>query len=321
MTPLVRLSGLRIEAATSRGPAHLLRGVELTIGRGRILGLVGESGSGKSTLALCLLGLLPGNVTARSGEVVMDGVDLARLSPAGMEGWRGRRIAMIFQDPQAALNPLFTVGTHLVDVLRRCQPGVSRRDAVAQAGAALARVEIADPVRRLRAYPHELSGGMRQRVVIAMALLARPDLLLADEPTTALDATVEAGIMHLFEGLRAELAGSILFISHQLGLVAQLCDDIAVLYGGAVVESGPAAAVCAAPKHPYTAALLACELDGMPGEGRLPSIPGEVPDPVSTPPGCIFAPRCLHVTERCRREDQVLRGLAPGWQAACWRAA
>ena len=319
---LVRIRDLRLEAATPRGTAHILRGVDLDIGRGRILGLVGESGSGKSSLALCLLRLLPENVTALTGQMVMDGTDLASLGPADMADRRGREIAMIFQDPMSALNPLFTIGTHLVDVLRRRHAGLSRRQALQQAESALVRVGIADPAERLRAYPHQLSGGMRQRVMVAMALLAQPELLLADEPTTALDATIEAQIVDLFRELRTSFAGSILFISHHLGLVAELCDDIAVMYGGNLVERGPVAAVCAAPKHPYTAALLSCELDETPGGDRLVSIPGEVPDPLATPPGCIFAPRCALAEDRCRTEPQPLRRLGSGdWQAACWKAA
>ena len=320
MTALLQLTGLHLDARTPRGTAHILRGIDLDIGQGRIVGIVGESGSGKSTLALALLRLLPGNVTRLDGQAVMDGTDLLALPDAAMDAWRGSRIAMIFQDPATALNPLFTIGTHLRDVLRRRQPGLSRTALRIQAEAALRRVEIADPAARLRAYPHELSGGMRQRVMIAMALLARPALLLADEPTTALDATVEAGIITLFRNLRADLGGSILFISHDLGLVADLCDDIAVLYGGLVVETGPAPAVTAAPAHPYTAALLACAIeDG--AAGRLPSIPGDVPDPVTDPAGCIFAPRCPLVEARCRAEPQPLRPVSPGRAAACWKAA
>ena len=320
MTALLRITGLHLDARTARGTAHILRGIDLDVARGRIVGVVGESGSGKSTLALALLRLLPGNVTRLQGQATMDGTDLLALPEAAMDAWRGSRIAMIFQDPATALNPLFTIGTHLRDVLRRRQPGLSRAELRTQAEAALRRVEIADPAARLRAYPHELSGGMRQRVMIAMALLARPALLLADEPTTALDATVEAGIIGLFRGLRADLGGSILFISHDLALVADLCDDIAVLYGGLVVETGPAPAVTAAPAHPYTAALLACAIeDGV--TGRLPSIPGDVPDPVTEPPGCIFAPRCPRVEARCRAEPQPLRPVSPGRAAACWKAA
>ncbi len=315
--PLLQIQDLRLEASTPRGTAHILRGIDLEIPRGRIVGIVGESGSGKSSLALALMRLLPSNITRLDGRMLLDGADLATLSEPGMAQLRGRRLAMVFQDPATALNPVFTIGTQLIDVLRRRDPGLSRTRARNQAEQALHRVEIADPARRLRAYPHELSGGMRQRVMIAMALLVRPDLLLADEPTTALDATVEAGIVALFERLRTELGGSILFISHHLGLVATLCDDIAVLYGGRILETGPAQAVCLTPRHPYTAALLACE-PGADETGRLTTIPGDVPDPVDTPTGCIFMPRCRHAEPACA-EPQPLRTLAPGWQAACWK--
>ena len=320
MTALMHIDGLHVTAATPRGPAHILRGIQLEIGAGRIVGIVGESGSGKSTLALALMRLLPANAAAR-GRVMLDGTDLLALPEPGMNALRGTRLAMVFQDPATALNPVFTVGVQLVDILRRRDPALPRAQARAQAEEALRRVEIADPALRLGAYPHQLSGGMRQRVMIAMALLARPALLLADEPTTALDATVEAGIVALFERLRTDLGGSILFISHHLGLVAGLCDDIAVLYGGHVVETGPAQAVCSGPLHPYTAALLACEPGDQPPGTPFATIPGEVPNPLQTPAGCIFAPRCTLVEPRCTAEPQPLRTLAPGRQAACWKAA
>ncbi len=305
---MIDIRGLTATAGT----AQILRGVDLQIGPGRIVGVVGESGSGKSTLALALLRLLPG--VTLGGRVTMDGTELLGLPETAMAARRGRRIAMIFQDPATALNPLFTIGTQLTDVLRR--RGLPRGEARAAAVAALRRVEIADPERRLRAYPHQLSGGMRQRVMIAMALGAEPDLLLADEPTTALDATVEAGIMELFERLRTEFQGSILFISHQLGLVATLCDEIAVMYAGAILEHGPAPALCQAPKHPYTAALIACELQD---DGPIVTIPGDVPDPHDQPPGCLFAARCPLAEARCRAEPQALRSLE--WRVACWKAA
>ena len=321
MTPLVTIHNLTVTARTPRGTAHILRGIDLVIGKGRILGVVGESGSGKSTLALALLRLLPPNIDSLRGQMLMGGHDLVALPESTLaRDWRGTRLAMIFQDPATALNPLFTIGTQLIDVLRRREPRLPAHQARLQAEQALERVDIADPARRLRAYPHELSGGMRQRVMIAMALIARPELLLADEPTTALDATVEAGIVALLQRLRTELGGSVLFISHHMGLVAGLCDDVAVMYGGQIVEAGPAGALCATPRHPYTAALLACEPDIAP-PGPLPTIPGEVPDPISDPPGCIFAPRCHPVEDRCRAEPQPLHSVAPGWTAACWKAA
>jgi len=317
--PLVSIRNLVLEAATTRGTAHILRGINLDIGRSRILGVVGESGSGKSSLAACLLRLLPANLSCLDGKILFDGTDLVALDEIAMNAYRGRRIAMIFQDPMTALNPLFTVGTHLVDVLRRRHPGLSRADADARATAALTSVGIADAALRLRSYPHQLSGGMRQRVMVAMALLVEPDLLLADECTTALDATVEAQIVALLEGLRRGFDGSIVFISHHLGLVAQLCDDLCVMYAGTVVETGPVVDVVADPRHPYTRALLACELDDHAHGGRLVSIPGEVPDPVAAHVACTFAPRCPHATDACRASIPALRDAGPGRRAACLR--
>jgi peptide/nickel transport system ATP-binding protein len=318
--PLVRIRNLVVEAETARGVAHILRGVDLDIGRGRIVGVVGESGSGKSSLAASLLKLLPPNVTRLDGEIIFDGVDLVPLEEPALAAYRGPRMAMIFQDPMTALNPLFTVATQLVDVLRRREGDVPRAAALDRAEAMLRRVGIADPRLRLDAYPHELSGGMRQRVMIAMALLVEPDLLLADEPTTALDATIEAQIVKLFEGLRTDFSGSIVFISHHLGLVAQLCDDLVVMYGGTVVETGPVAEVLAGPRHPYTAALLACELDDEADDGRLRSIPGDVPSPLEPMTACIFAPRCPLRVEACLAGVPALREVAPGRRAACIRA-
>jgi oligopeptide/dipeptide ABC transporter ATP-binding protein len=319
-TPLVTIRGLTLEAATPRGTARILHSVDLEIGRGRILGIVGESGSGKSSLANCLLRLLPANITRLTGRIEFAEADLLALPEAEMAALRGTRIAMIFQDPMTALNPLFTIGTHLVDVIRRREPGLARPAALARAEAMLTRVAIPDAAARLASYPHELSGGMRQRAIIAMALLAGPELLLADEPTTALDATVEAQIVALLDALRSEVSGSIVFISHHLGLVAQLCDDLCVMYAGTVVETGPVAALLADPRHPYTRALLACEIEE--GDaGRLVSIPGEVPDPVHPPPGCVFAPRCGFVVPRCRAEPPAATEIAPGRRAACHLAA
>jgi len=317
--PLVSIRKLTLEASTPRGTARILRGIDLDIGRRRIIGVVGESGSGKSSLAACLVRLLPENLSRIGGEIVFDGIDLLALPDAAMDAWRGTRIAMIFQDPMTALNPLFTIGTHLVDVLRRRHPGLARKAAKARAIAALKSVGIADAPLRFSSYPHQLSGGMRQRVLIAMALLVEPDLLLADEPTTALDATVEAQIVALLEDLRSGFAGSIVFISHHLGLVAQFCNDLCVMYGGTVVETGPVAEVLAEPRHPYTRALLACELDGDAAGGRLVSIPGEVPDPVAEHVACMFAPRCPHATDACRSSVPALRDAGPGRRVACLR--
>jgi peptide/nickel transport system ATP-binding protein len=317
--PLVAIRDLSVTARTPLGPAHILRNVSLDIGRGRIVGVVGESGSGKSTLASCLLRLLPANVDRVSGAIDFDGADLLKLSANEVAAMRGTRMAMIFQDPMTALNPLFTIGTHLVDIQRRRRPKVTRADALRAAEAMLASVGIGDAHQRLKAYPHQLSGGMRQRVMIAMALLMEPDLLVADEPTTALDATVEAQIVALLQDLKTRFSGTVLFISHHLGLVAELCDDLIVMYGGMVVETGPVGHVLAGPHHPYTRALLACEIDDD-HDGRLVAIPGDVPSPRQTLSSCVFAPRCGMATDACRVAIPPLIETDEGRRAACIRS-
>jgi peptide/nickel transport system ATP-binding protein len=317
--PLVAIEDFSVGFAGAAGTVKALRHVALTIERHRIVGIVGESGSGKSTLALALIGLLPANTVAREGRIVFDGTDVARLSPEAARRLRGDRIAMIFQDPMSALNPVFTIGTQLVDAQRTRHPALSRRDLSERAATMLEHVGIADARVRLDAYPHQLSGGMRQRVMIAMALLAEPELLIADEPTTALDVTVEAQIVGLLRDLRREIDGSILFVSHSLGLIAELCDEVVVMYAGTVVETAPTANLFTTPHHPYTLALLACEIRPEdPPEGRLVSIPGEVPNLVDVPPGCIFAARCPSVMPRCRVERPPLMAVAAGHRSACW---
>ena len=317
-TALVEIEHLSVDFATSRGAMHVLRDVSLSIGSRRIVGLVGESGSGKSTLALAMLGLLPSNAFGVTGRIELAGTDLLSLPPERVEAMRGTRIAMIFQDPMTALNPVFTLGTQLVDAQRRKHPKLARGQLLDRAARMLARVGISDAAARLAAYPHQLSGGQRQRVMIAMALLCEPDVLIADEPTTALDVTIEAQIVDLLKELREEFEGSIVFVSHSLGLVSELCDEVAVMYAGKMVESGPTAAVFANPSHPYTRALVACEIDPgqEPGE-RLVTIKGELPDLVAVPPGCIFAPRCPSRFDRCAAEPPP-RMVAPGHAAACW---
>jgi oligopeptide/dipeptide ABC transporter ATP-binding protein len=307
---ILEIADLHVRA----GDAHILRGVSLSIGRGRIVGIVGESGSGKSTLALCLLRLLAPDMRI-SGRVMLDNQDVLALPDAALRHVRGATVAMVFQDPMSALNPVFTIGTQLVDVLRNRWPRISRGEARRRAVAMLVRVGIADAAARLDQYPHALSGGLRQRVMIAMALLVEPALLVADEPTTALDATVEAQVAALFADLRRDFQGSVLFISHQLGLVAGLCDDVCVMYAGTICETGPAEAVFTHPRHPYTAALLACEPSA--GEGRLQAIAGEVPTPRAHLPGCGFAPRCGYAEPRCHTQVPLLRLLGEHRSAAC----
>jgi peptide/nickel transport system ATP-binding protein len=315
---LVEIENLSVDFATAKGPLHVLRDVSLTIGRHRIVGLVGESGSGKSTLALALLGLLPQNTSSISGRIELEGTDLLKLPLDRIEATRGTRIAMIFQDPMTALNPVFSLGTQLVDAQRRRHPHLGRGELIDRAVKMLARVGISDAAARLSGYPHHLSGGQRQRVMIAMALLCEPDVLIADEPTTALDVTIEAQIVDLLKELRAEFQGSIVFVSHSLGLVSEICDEVAVMYAGKIVETGPTASVFAQPSHPYTRALLACEIDpeDEPGE-RLVTIKGELPDLVALPKGCIFAARCPARFEKCATEPPLV-SVSSDHRAACW---
>jgi peptide/nickel transport system ATP-binding protein len=316
--PLVEIENLSVDFATAKGTVHALRDVSLSLGRRRVVGIVGESGSGKSTLALALVGLLPDNTSGVTGRIVLDGQDLLALGAEQMRRLRGTRVAMIFQDPMTALNPVFTLGTQLVDAQRNRHPGFGRRQLADRAAAMLARVGIPDARSRLSAYPHQLSGGMRQRVMIAMALLCEPDVLIADEPTTALDVTIEAQIVDLIKQLNAEFHGAIVFVSHSLGLISEICDEVAVMYAGKIVESGPMASLFARPSHPYTVALLACEIDpdDEPGE-RLVTIRGGLPDLVDVPRGCIFAERCPLRFEKCI-EPPPQRAVAPGHVAACW---
>ena len=280
-------------------------GVSFSIEAGESLALVGESGSGKSQTALALLGLLP--ATARvEGSVRLFGEELLGAPRAMLDGVRGRRIAMVFQDPMSSLNPCLTIGLQMAEVLEQHR-GMRRADALREAQAMLDAVRIHEPRRRLGQYPHELSGGMRQRVLIATALLARPELLIADEPTTALDATVQAEVLALLDELRLALGLSLLLITHDLGVVSGHCERMLVMYAGRLVEAGPTRAVLAAPRHPYSAALLASRpsLHG-PKPHRLPAIAGQPPDPSRRPPGCAFAPRCVAVQPSCRTQVPIL---------------
>ena len=302
MSMRIAVENLSVDFATPTGTAHAVRDVSIATEAGSIIGIVGESGSGKSTIGLALLGLLADNARVRSGALILgaERFDLTR-SNATAE-LRGTRIAMIFQDPLSSLNPVFTIRSHLYEVLRRRPSALPMAKAAEEA---LDAVGIDRPRQRLDQYPHELSGGMRQRVAIAMALLARPHLLIADEPTTALDVTVEAQVMLEIRKLRDTIGCTILFITHSLGLVAQHCDDIAVLYAGEMVEQGKVVDVAAAPGHPYTVALLSCEvtIDQPRGsnaiDNRFRVVPGELLDIRHRPPGCIFHPRCEFAFAPC----------------------
>jgi oligopeptide/dipeptide ABC transporter ATP-binding protein len=306
------------DLAVSFGPTRVLEDVSFEIAEGEVLGVVGESGSGKSMTALAIMGLLPMHGHA-AGHITFEGRELLSLPERAMQRLRGARLAMIFQEPTSSLNPVLTIGEQIAEVLRRHR-GMRRRDAHAEAVSLLKLVEIAAAERRVDEYPHQLSGGMRQRAMIAIALACRPKLLIADEPTTALDATVQAGILDLLRGLRRELGMAVLLITHDLGVVSDICERVVVMYAGRVAETGPAARIFERPAHPYTRALLAAipRLEGPIGD--LPAIPGVVPAPADFPAGCRFAPRCDHARAECVAAPPTLRALPSGTAAACIRA-
>ncbi|TPW15494.1 MAG: peptide/nickel transport system ATP-binding protein [Acidimicrobiaceae bacterium] len=317
--PLLEVDHLEVQFFTRRGTVQAVRQVSFSIERGETLGVVGESGSGKSVMAQTLLGLteLPGRITG--GDVRWKGESLVHDASATLARVRGNEIAMIFQDPMTSLNPVFTIGTQISEVLRR-HLGHTRKQALVRAAELLDLVGIANAAARVKQYPHELSGGMRQRVLIAMALACEPELLVADEPTTALDVTIQAQILDLIGDLQRELSLTVLLITHDLGVVAGLCNRVAVMYSGKLVELASADDLYANPAHPYSAGLLRStpRLDVvMP---RLVSIEGTPPDMISPPPGCPFAARCdLAVTE-CLEEMPGLHTYPDGRKVACWRA-
>jgi oligopeptide transport system ATP-binding protein len=318
MPALLEVEDLSVRFTTPDGIVPAVRGVALTIAAGERIGLVGESGSGKSQLFLAMLGLLARNGEA-TGGARFQGRDLLAMPRAALNAIRGSDIAMIFQNPMSCLNPYLTIGRQLTEVLT-AHRHMAEAEAERRAAAMLGRVGIAEPERRMRAYPHEFSGGMRQRVMIAMALLCDPTLIIADEPTTALDVTIQAQILDLFRALEATSRAALVLISHDLGVVAGLCDRVLVMYAGRIVEEAPVEALFAAPRHPYTRGLLASLPDSAaaPRE-KLPAIAGQPPDPQRLPPGCAFADRCPLVMERCRAETPPLIGT-PGRLAACFLA-
>lgn len=310
------LAGLTLAVETPSGPAWPVRDVTLAVRPGETLAVVGESGSGKSLAALAVMGLLPDAVRVAGGVARLAGQDVLRLDEPGLRRLRGRRMAMVFQDPLSSLNPVHRVGTQVVEALRAHRPRAART-AAAEAEVLLARVGLPDPARAARAFPHELSGGMRQRAMIAIAIANDPDLLIADEPTTALDATVQAQVLDLLGDLGRARRMALIFITHSLPLVAAIADRVAVMYAGQVVEEGPAASLLARPLHPYTAALLASAPDAA---GGLPvPIPGRVPAPHAVPPGCAFAPRCAHAHPVCTASDPPLQQAAPDRLTRCLR--
>jgi peptide/nickel transport system ATP-binding protein len=306
--PLLVVSDLGVEARVARGGVTLLEDVAFAVDEGRTLGLVGETGSGKTLIALSVLGLLPAGVRLVSGRVRFGEEDLAELSPRRLRSVRGRDIGIVFQDPVGHLDPSFTVGSQLVETLR-AHTDLSRRAAQERAADLLDRVGIARPATRLRDYPHQLSGGMAQRVMIALAISCQPRLLIADEPTTALDATVQAQVLTLLQSLQDEHGMALLLISHDLSVVAEMADDVVVLYGGQVAEQGEVTTVFDHPQHPYTEALLGAQPGSVARGEALVTIPGSVPAPGTLPQGCRFHPRCRHATDACRTGQPPLVDL------------
>ena len=296
--PLLEITDLSVAYQTDTGPVMALRGANLVARAGEVIGIVGESGCGKSTLAAAVMNLLPATAKVTGGAVRFLGEDILTLAPQAQRALRGTAMAMIFQDPMTAFNPVLTIGDHLVDFQH--QSRTSYRDKLARAQEQLALVGLSDPDVILRRYPHQLSGGMRQRVAIAAALLMNPQVLVADEPTTALDVTTEAQILHLLRNLRQTYQGTIVVISHHLGVVAELCDRVYVMYAGQVVEQALVDDLFHAPRHPYTRALLACDPASFTNPTPvLPTIPGRLPDLRDPPKGCSFAPRCPLGSARC----------------------
>jgi peptide/nickel transport system ATP-binding protein len=316
---LLELKRLAVSFTTDDGVVRAVDGIDLALARGRTLGLVGESGCGKSVTSLAIMGLLPPENSQVSGEVQFEGRDLLKIEPSLLRNLRGARLAMIFQEPMTSLNPSYTIGNQIIEAIRRHQ-GLSPAEARAKAIDMLKLVHIPNPEKRIDDYPHKLSGGQRQRAMIAMALACGPDLLIADEPTTALDVTIQAQILDLMRGLRRDTGTAIILITHDLGVVAEMADDVAVMYAGQIVERAPVATLFARPEHPYTVGLLGSipKLDEK--RERLPSIEGRVPDMTRPPEGCRFAERCPFVEPACRTSAPALIEVAPGHLSRCRRA-
>ena len=320
MSALLEVRGLSTRFKVEGGEFTAVDDISFSVTAGRTLGIVGESGCGKSVTSLSIMGLLPkGQGRIAAGSITFDGVDLASLTASEMRVLRGNRMAMIFQEPMTSLNPAFTIGDQLIEGIR-CHSQLGHAAARAHAIEMLRRVRIPSPERRIDEYPHKLSGGMRQRVMIAMALSSQPALLIADEPTTALDVTIQAQVLELMRTLREETGTAIMLITHDLGVIAELADDVVVMYSGRIVERASVARLFAQPQHPYTIGLLGSIPKLHLEQGRLAAIEGQVPTPMSGLQGCRFAPRCPFADDICRTTQPSLVDLGDGHEAACWKA-
>ena len=319
MSALLEVRDLRTHFAMDEGEFAAVDGVSFALEQGRTLGLVGESGCGKSVTSLSIMGLVPPPGRIAGGEILFEGENLLTMPAPRMRELRGNRVSMIFQEPMTSLNPAFTVGDQVAEVILRHRR-TSKAQATEQALAMLRKVRIPSPEQRYHDYPHRLSGGMRQRVMIAIALACGPKLLIADEPTTALDVTIQAQILDLMRLLREETGTAIILITHDLGVIAEVADEVAVMYSGRIVERAPVVALFARPQHPYTIGLLGSipQLDTE--QDRLATIEGQVPSAHAPVAGCRFHPRCPFAIERCKSEAPPLVAIDPGHEAACWRA-
>ncbi len=318
--PLLEIRGLKTHFATEDGIVQAVDGVDISIARGETLGVVGESGCGKTVTALSVLKLIampPGRIVA--GQILYQGRDLAPLSTAEMDRIRAKDIAMVFQEPMTSLNPVYTIGEQIAEVLRRHE-GLSRKAALERTIEMLRLVQIPNPDKRVHDYPHQFSGGMRQRVMIAMALSCSPKLLIADEPTTALDVTIQAQILELLQEMKSRFGMAIMLITHAMGVVAETAQRVVVMYAGKVIEEAPVEALFADPKHPYTQGLIRSipRIDtAATRKARLEAIPGVVPSLRKPPPGCRFAARCKHAMPRCRDAVPPLLDVGGGHKVAC----
>lgn len=315
--PLLSIEDLTLSFKTRAGSLQALSGINLEVQQGEIFGIVGETGCGKTVTGLSILGLLPDSARITAGQIRFDGRDLLTLGRKQMRAYRGGRIAMIFQDPTASLNPVFTIGRQFVRIVRT-HLGMPAREARRHAADTLEAVGLPDVQRVLRSYPHQLSGGMQQRVMIAIALACKPKLLIADEPTTALDVTIQAQILSLLRELQGKFDFSVILITHNLGVVAKTCDRLAVLYAGRVVEQGKTALIFERPRHPYTRGLMDAIPHPQKRGSRMASIPGSVPANPGTVTGCAFAPRCAYAWARCSVEQPGLYAAGADQASACF---
>jgi peptide/nickel transport system ATP-binding protein len=319
MNAMLEVRDLRLEFKTSRGNLKALNGITFEVQAGEVFGLVGETGCGKTVTGLSILRLLPRSASITDGQVLFEGIDLLGLPQSEIESMRGSKIAMIFQDPSTSLNPVFTIGSQIERVIRQHMP-VSKAQAGENTRAVLSAVGLPDVERIMGSYPHQLSGGMQQRVMIAMALSCNPRLLIADEPTTALDVTIQAQILKLLRDLQKTFDVSIILITHNLGVIAQTCDRLAVLYGGRVAETGPTREIFNHPQHPYTRGLMNAIPTVKARGKKMATIPGTVPSNPGAMTGCTFAPRCEFVMQRCTVETPPLYPLGENHASACFLA-